>query len=270
MTMENLRQYRTWLSESELNEKYFPTKEELEVINNRCKYIKDVKAKNLSDGLVEPDGRFFAKTNITYVVDVSALTEYVKVMDDLEIEIVPDYFTTPQMSFLFRSFPNKVDAGKYETDSWDSEIDKYKNKKTREFVIRYHAENADQFEKIVNSALDEIIGDIKKVRVVIQIRRKDLPDSLKAVVKNKALERYRESVDNLFYNGQKPEIEDIGIGEIIAEIYSEDKTIIDTISDIENEDLLDSILKSLDKMKESVTAKTIRAYLRSSRILKEM
>jgi hypothetical protein len=103
---------------------------------------------------------------------------------------------------------------------------------------------------------------------MVQVGKKNLPDSLKPSLKKKVLESYKNAVDSFFYKGESPESTGENLGSIIAEIYASDKTILSTISDIEDRDTLDSIIRGLEKMEETDVVKVIRAYLRSSRILK--
>jgi hypothetical protein len=105
---------------------------------------------------------------------------------------------------------------------------------------------------------------------MIQVGRKNIPDSLKPVMKKRILENYRNVVDSFFYEGKLPELGETNIGWIIAEIYASDKTILNTISDIEDKETLDSIIRSLEKMDETDVVKIIKAYVRTSRILKEI
>jgi hypothetical protein len=163
----------------------------------------------------------------------------------------------------------KMDNGKYLLDILGSESSSHKSK-FREFHIDWNANNKDQVVTIVNKAIEEVIDEIKKVRVMVQIGKKNLPDSLKPILKKKVLENYRNAVDSFFYKGEVPESIGEDLGSIIAEIYASDKTILNTISDIEDRDTLDSIIKGLEKMEETDILKVIKAYLRSSRILKEI
>jgi hypothetical protein len=82
------------------------------------------------------------------------------------------------------------------------------------------------------------------------------------------LDNYKNVVDSFFYKQEIPEDSNTDLGSIIAEIYASDKTILNTISDIENDEMLDSIIKALGKMDETEVIKVIKAYLRSTKILK--
>ena len=92
----------------------------------------------------------------------------------------------------------------------------------------------------------------------------------KPILKKKVLESYKNAVDSFFYKGEVPESIGEDLGSIIAEIYASDKTILSTISDIEDRDTLDSIIRGLEKMEETDILKVIKAYLRSARILKDI
>jgi hypothetical protein len=105
---------------------------------------------------------------------------------------------------------------------------------------------------------------------MVQVGKKNLPDSLKPILKKKVLDSYKNVVDSFFYKAESPKSSDTDLGSIIAEIYASDKTILDTISDIENIETLDSIIKALEKMEETEVVKIIKAYLKSSRIIKNI
>ena len=258
----HLLKYKNWLSESESPEEYKVTKEDLEYIQKNSKIAGDLKEKGLSTGFSQ---NVYAHK---FSIDILAgsLKEYFDALEKSEIEFVPHYFETSKMRITFVR-DKKMGNGKYQLDTIGSESESHKNK-FREFNIDFNADNKDQVVTIVNKALEEVIGEIKKVRVMVQVGKKNLPDSLKPILKKKVLESYKNAVDSFFYKGEVPESIGEDLGSIIAEIYASDKTILSTISDIEDEDTLDSIIRGLEKMQETDVVKVIKAYLRSSRILK--
>jgi len=263
--MQNhLLRYKNWLSESETPEEYKVTKEDLEYIQKNCKIAGGLKEKGLSTAF---------SSNVyshKFSIDILAgsLKEYFNALEKAEIEFIPHYFETSKMRITFVR-DKKIDSGKYLMDIIGSESSSHKAK-FREFHIDFNADNKDQVVTIVNKALEEVIGEINKVRVMVQVGKKNLPDSLKPSLKKKVLESYRNAVDSFFYKGEVPESIGEDLGSIIAEIYASDKTILNTISDIEDRDTLNSIIRGLEKMEETDVVKVIRAYLRSSRILKDI
>ena len=261
--MQNsLLKYKNWLSESETPEEYRVTKEDLEYILKNCKIAGNLKKEGLST-------EFFQHAySHKFAIDILAgsLKEYFDALEKSEIEFVPHYFETSKMRITFVR-DKKMDSGKYLLDILGSESSSHKAK-FREFHVDFNADNKDQVVRIVNKALEEIIDEIKKVRVMVQVGKKNLPDSLKPILKKKVLESYKNAVDSFFYKGKVPESVGEDLGSIIAEIYASDKTILNTISDIEDMNTLDSIVKGLEKMRETDILKVIKAYLRSARILK--
>ena len=264
--MQNrLLKYKDWISESETPEEYKVTKEDLEYIQKNCKIAEGLKKEDLSTGFFQHG---YAHK---FAIDISAgsLKEYFDALEKAEIEFVPHYFETSKMRITFAR-DKKMDNGKYLLDILGSESSSHKAK-FREFHIDFNADNKDQVVTIVNKAIEEVIDEIKKVRVMVQVDKKNLPDSLKPTLKKKVLESYKNAVDSFFYKGEVvPESVGEDLGSIIAEIYASDKTILNTISDIEDRDTLNSIIRGLEKMEETDVVKVIRAYLRSSRILKEI
>lgn len=263
--MQNpLLKYKNWLSESETPDEYKITKEDLEYIQENCKIAGDLKEEGLSTG-------FFQNVySHKFSIDILAgsLKEYFDALEKSEIEFIPHYFETSKMRITFVR-NKKMDSGKYLLDILGSESSSHKAK-FREFHIDFNADNKDQVVTIVNKTIEEVIGEIKKVRVMVQVGKKNLPDSLKPILKKKVLDSYKNVVDSFFYKAESPESSDTDLGSIIAEIYASDKTILNTISDIENMETLDSILKALEKMEETEVVKIIKAYLKSSRIIKNI
>ena len=261
---KHLLKYKNWLSESETPEEYKVTKEDIEYIQKNCKIAEELKKEGLSTGF---------STHVysnKFAIDISAgsLKEYFDALEKAEIEFIPHYFETSKMRITFTR-DKKMDSGKYQLDILGSESSSHKNK-FREFNVDWNADNKDQVVTIVNKAIEEVIDEIKKVRVMVQVGKKNLPDSLKPTLKKKVLESYKNAVDSFFYKGEVPESFGEDLGSIIAEIYASDKTILNTIADIEDRDTLDSIINGLEKMQETDVVKVIRAYLRSSRILKDI
>ena len=263
--MQNpLLKYKNWLLESESPEEYKITQDDFEYILKNCKIAENLKKEGLSTG-------FFQHVySHKFAIDILAgsLKEYFDALEKSEIEFVPHYFETSKMRITFVR-DKKMDSGKYLLDILGSESSSHKAK-FREFHIDFNADNKDQVVTIVNKVFEEIIGEIKKVRVMVQVGKKNLPDSLKPILKKKVLESYKNAVDSFFYKGEVPESIGEDLGSIIAEIYASDKTILNTISDIEDRDTLDSIIKGLEKMEETDILKVIKAYLRSARILKDI
>ena len=261
---KHLLKYKNWLSESETPEEYKLTREDIEYIQKNCKIAEELKKEGLSKG-------FFQHVySHKFAIDVLAesLKEYFDALEKAEIEFVPHYFETSKMRITFAR-DKKMDRGKYHLDILGSESASHKNR-FREFNIDWNADNKDQVVTIVNKAIEEVIDEIKKVRVMVQIGKKNLPDSLKPTLKKKVLERYRNAVDSFFHKGEVPESIGEDLGSIIAEIYASDKTILNIISDIEDEGTLNSIIKGLEKMQETDVVKIVKAYLRSARILKDI
>ena len=261
--MQNhLLKYKNWISESETPEEYKITKEDLEYIQENCKIVENLKKDELSTGF------FQSVYSHKFSIDILAksLKEYFDTLEKTEIEFVPHYFETSKMRITFAR-DKKINSGKYVLDILGSESSSHKAK-FREFHIDFNADNKDQVVTIVNKVIEEIIGEIKKVRVMVQVGKKDLPDSIKPILKKKVLASYKNVVDSFFYKCEVPESSDTDLGSIIAEIYASDKTTLSTISDIENPHILDSVIKALEKMEETDIIKIIKAYLKSSRILK--
>ena len=261
--MQNpLLKYKNWLSESETPDEYKITKEDLEYIQENCKIAGDLKEEGLSTG-------FFQNVySHKFSIDILAgsLKEYFDALEKSEIEFIPHYFETSKMRITFVR-NKKMDSGKYLLDILGSESSSHKAK-FREFHIDFNADNKDQVVTIVNKTIEEVIGEIKKVRVMVQVGKKNLPDSLKPILKKKVLESYKNTVDSFFYKQEIPDDSDTDLGSIIAEIYASDKTILSTISDIENSEILDSVIEALEKMEETDIIKILKAHLRSTRILK--
>jgi hypothetical protein len=261
---KHLLKYKNWLSESETPEEYKITKDDIEYIQKNCKIAGNLKKEGLSTGFSQ-----YAHSN-QFSIDIltEPLKKYFDVLEKAEIEFVPHYFETSKMRITFAR-DKKMDNGKYHLDILGSESASHKNK-FREFNIDWNTDSNDQVVTIVNKVLEEVIDEIKKVRVMVQVGKKNLPDSLKPILKKKVLESYKNAVDSFFYKGEVPESIGEDLGSIIAEIYASDKTILSTISDIEDRDTLDSIIRGLEKMEETDILKVIKAYLRSARILKDI
>jgi hypothetical protein len=261
--MQNhLLKYKDWISESETPAEFKMSGEDIEYIQDNCKIAENLKKAELSAG-------FFQNVySHKFSIDILAgsLKEYFDALEKAEIEFVPHYFETSKMRITFAR-DKKMDSGKYLLDILGSESSSHKSK-FREFHIDWNADNKDQVVTIVNKAIEEVIGEIKKVRVMVQVGKKNLPDSLKPILKKKVLDNYKNVVDSFFYKQEIPEDSNTDLGSIIAEIYASDKTILNTISDIENDEMLDSIVKALEKMDETEAIKVIKAYLRSTKILK--
>lgn len=261
--MQNpILKYKNWLSESETPEEYKVTRGDLEYIQENCKVAEVLKKERLSTGFFQ---HAYAHK---FAIDVLAesLKEYFDTLEKAEIEFIPHYFETSKMRITFTR-DKKMDNGKYLLDILGSESSSHKAK-FREFHIDWNADSKEQLVTIVNKAIEEVIDEIKKVRLMVQVGKKNLPDSLKPTLKKKVLESYKNVVDSFFYKGEVPESVGEDLGSIIAEIYASDKTILNTISDIEDEGTLNSIIKGLEKMQETDVVKVVKAYLRSARILK--
>jgi hypothetical protein len=265
--MQNhLLKYKNWLSESETPEVYALTQEDIDYIQDNCKVLSVLKKSDLSEGISKHSNRY----DYFYVkISTKDLEKYFNLLEKTEIEFVPSYFEETENIRIDFSRDNKLESGKHTSDILDSGSLSNRGK-LREFKIKWNIDSRDQMLDIVNKSLDEIIKEIKKVRVMIQVGRKNIPDSLKPVMKKRILENYRNVVDSFFYEGKLPELGETNIGWIIAEIYASDKTILNTISDIEDKETLDSIIRSLEKMDETDVVKIIKAYVRTSRILKEI
>jgi hypothetical protein len=263
--MQNhLLKYKNWLSESETPETYKLTQEDIDYIQDNCKVLSVLKKSELTQGL-DKNSDYYIYADIS----TKDLEKYISLLEKTEIEFVPGYFeeTSKIKIAFYRDL--KLEKGKHTSDILDSEALSHKGN-SRVFKIKFNIDSRDQMLAIVNKSIEEIIKEIKKVRVMIQIGRKNIPDSIKPIMKKRILENYRNVVDSFFYEGKLPELEETNIGWIIAEIYASDKTVLSTISDIEDKDTLDSIIGSLEKMEETDVVKVISAYLRSSRILKNI
>lgn len=255
--------YKEWISESGNIESYKITQEDLDEITASCKITEILKKSGFTPGLRHVN-------SIRFVLEIETVTlkEYFEILEKSDIEFIPHYFDKSPMKINF-VYDKKIGDGKYYIDHIKSEKESRKQG-PRLFEVSFSTNDKDQLSKLVDDALEEIVSDIKKVRVMIQVGKKDLPESLRPKLKKKVLDEYREIVDSFFYKGESPELEKSGIGEILADLYASDKTLLDTISDIENKETLDSIIKSLEKMEETDLVKVIKAYLRSSRILKDL
>lgn len=261
--MQNhLMKYKDWLSESENPEVYELSQDDIDYINNNCKVLKELKKSELSKGLHKNSNYY-----IYAEISTKDLEKYVSLLEKVEVEFVPGYFEETNKIKISFYRDKKMENGKYLLDIFDAESLSHKVN-ARNFQIKWNADNKDQMLDIVNKSVEEIINEIKKVRVMIQVGKKILPDSLKPTMKKKMLENYRNVVDSFFYKGELPESGESDLGWIIAEIYSSDKTVLDTISDIKDRETLESILKALEKMGETEVIKIIKAYIRTSITLK--
>ena len=255
--------YSEWVSESEIPEAYKVTQEDLDEVTKNCKITEVLEKTGHTPGL-----RYVNSHRFVLEISTTSLKKYFDLLEKSDIEFIPHYFDKSPMKINF-VYDKKIGDGKYYVDHIKSERESRKQG-PRLFEVSFSANDKDQLSKLVNDALEEIASDIKKVRVMIQVGKKDLPESLRPKLKKKVLDEYREIVDSFFYKGESTELEKSGIGEILADLYASDKTLLDTISDIENKETLDSIIKSLEKMEETDLVKVIKAYLRSSRILKDL
>jgi len=265
--MQNhLLKYKNWLAESETPETYNLTQEDIDYIQNNCKVLSVLKKSGLSDGIFKHSNSrdyFYVK------ISTKDLEKYINLLEKTEIEFVPSYFEETNNIRIDFIRDRKLEIGKHTSDILDSGSLSPRGN-IREFKVKWSADSRDQVLEVVNQSIEEIIKEIKKVRVMIQVGKKNIPDSLKPTMKKRILENYRSVVDSFFYEGKLPELEETNIGWVIAEIYSSDKTILNTISDIEDKDTLDSIINSLEKMEETDIVKVVKAYVRSSRILKHL
>ncbi len=263
--MQNhLLKYKNWLIESETPEAYKLTQEDIDYIQDNCKVLKALKKSELTSGLHKNSDHY-----IYAEISTEDLEKYASLLEKTEIEFIPGYFEETSKIKLSFYRDRKLGNGEHTSDILGFESLSHKLN-SREFKVNFNADSRDQMLKIVNQSIEEIIKEIKKVRVMIQIGKKNIPDSIKPAMKKRILENYRNVVDSFFYEGKLPDLEETNIGWIIAEIYSLDKTILNTISDIEDKDTLDSIINSLEKMEETEIVKIIKAYVRSSRILKNL
>ena len=263
--MAEIKKYKSWLTESEGETKYLPSEEELKSLNSSNKVLKSLIASKLSAGLETHGGHGRNPIRAKVVLETESLKEYSKILDDIDIEMVPDYFNHDKIT-LYYSEDDSLNQGKFEIAHPVGAPGHTISKNS--IRINYKAENFKQFKDIVDNSLDELVKDLKTIRIMVQLTKKDIPNDLKTVVKNKAKENYRNVVDKFFYNGEKPDLEDVGIGEMIADVYASNKSILDTIAEIENEDILDAIIKSLEKMDENDLIKVLKSYLKSTRIIK--
>jgi len=262
--MQNhLLKYKNWLAESETPETYNLTQEDIDYIQNNCKVLSVLKKSGLSEGIfkhLNSRDYFYAK------ISTKDLEKYIKLLEKTEIEFVPSYFEETNNIIIHFTRDRKLEIGKHTSDILDSGSLSHRGN-TREFKVKWSADSRDQVLEVVNQSIEEIIKEIKKVRVMIQVGKKNIPDSLKPTMKKRILENYRSVVDSFFYEGKLPELEETNIGWVIAEIYASDKTILNTISDIEDRETLDSIIRSLEKMEETDIVKIVKAYVRSSKYM---
>jgi hypothetical protein len=259
--MAEIKKYKNWLTESEKVEKYKPTPDELKSLTDSNPVSSALKKANLTKGFVEQGytGGF------SLSIDIASIREYGKILDDIDIEMVPDYFNSKIIDISYRNAGDRVQDGKYQIDHVDTGSQR---RITRVIPVLYNVDSFDKLSKIVSDSIEEIIAELKKVRIIVQIDKKEIPADLKTPIKNKAKETYKKVVDQFFYEGKKPDLEDIDLGEMIAGVYASNKSVLDTISSIENEDVIDSIIKSLEKMKETDLIKVLKSYLKSTRIIK--
>lgn len=255
--------YNEWLSESETPEIYKIPQEDLGEITANCKITEILKRSGFTSGL-----RGVNSLRFVLEIETAPLKKYFDLLEKADIEFVPHYFEKSMIKIDFVHNKN-IESGKYYIDPVKSEKESVKNG-PRIFEVSFSADDKDQVLKLVNDALEEIVSDIKKARVMIQAGKKTIPDSLRPRLKKQIMETYKNIVDSFFYKGESPELDETDIGFIIAEIYASDKTILDTISDIEDKETIDSIISALEKMEETDLLKVIKAYLRSTRILKDI
>lgn len=260
--MKSLHRFSEWVSEDQKldsQEYYFPQQEDIDYINSKCVAISEMIKSGVSKGVSKE-----SKTFKDIKIDVSDIVKYLRVLEDVDVEMIPEVFEGDQIVITIIKSPITKDPGKYEITQ---KINRDRGVTLR---VEFSAISKEDFIRMLNSAIDDIVSDLKKVRFVIQFTRNLIPQDLKSELKKKILEDYQKMIDNFFYRGEEPQIEKTSIGKLLADLYSSDKKVLDTIREIKDAKLIDSIIKSLESEKETETIKLIRSVLRSESILKKL
>ena len=255
--MAQIKKYKNWLAESEKVEKYRPTEEELKTLTDSNPVSSVLKSANLSKGF---SGERYM-SGFSLIIDIKSINEYVKILDDIDIEMVPDYFNAGEIEISYRNAGDKVPEDKYRIDHAEQRV-------KRLIPVLYNTDNFTQISKIVSDSIEEIISDFKKVRVIVQIDKKEIPAELKTPIKNRAKENYKKMIDQFFYEGKKPDLEHVDLGEMIAGVYASNKSVLDTIASIDDDVVIKSIITSLEKMDQNNLVRILKSYLTSTRIIK--
>lgn len=259
--MAQIKKYKNWLIESEKVEKYRPTEDELKTLTDSNPVSSTLKSANLSKGF---SGERYM-SGFSLIIDIKSIREYVKILDDIDIEMVPDYFNAGEIEISYRNVGDRIPEDKYQIDHIDTDSQR---KAKRLIPVLYNTDNFTQMSNIVSDSIEEIIGEFKKVRVIVQIDKKEIPAELKTPIKNRAKENYKKVIDQFFYEGEKPDLAHIDLGEMIAGVYASNKSVLDTIASIDDDEVIKSIITSLEKMDQNNLVRILKSYLTSTRIIK--
>lgn len=259
--MKQLHRFKDWISESESldDDFYFPEDQDLQYINSHCSTLTEMVKSGLSKGVElssYPTSHFIE-------IKVESIIKYIKILDSIDVEMLPEVFNGNEIKINIIHSKDPKELGKYDLRDTSNKI-----KLT--FNLSLRAKSRENFIKIIEEAMSEIIDDLKKVRFIIQVKRNLISPELKTELKKKVLEDYKAVIDDFFYKGEKPELEKYSIGKLIASLYATDKKVLDTVRDITDEKVIDSIIKSLEAEDEDETVKLIKSVLKSERILKKL
>ena len=260
--MKQLHRFKDWISESETSEDddfYFPADQDLAYINSHCSTLSELVKSGLSKGVELAS----IGTAHFITIDTESLVKYVNILDSIDVEMLPEVFKGNDIRITLLHSKDPKELGKYSL----SEIG---GKNRLSFNLTLRAKSRENFIKIVEDGMSEIIEDLKKVRFIIQVKRNLISSELKSELKKKVLEDYKSVIDDFFYKGETPELEKYNIGKLIASLYATDKKVLDTVRDITDEKVIDSIIKSLEAEDEDETVKLIKSVLKSERILKKL
>jgi len=259
--MEKLRKFKDWISESDKSQKVdflFPDDSDIQYINSHCSSLSEMVKSGLTKGVDYGPN----KTSHVIRINADSLFKYVKMLDSIDVEMIPDIIKNRDIVIRITHSKNPEDLGKYS-------IKEVKSLAIL-FDVTLRAKSREDFIKIIDNVIGNIVEDFKKVRFVIQVRRNLISPELKSELKKKALEDYKSVIDDFFYKGETPELSKYSIGKLIASLYATDKKVLDTVRDIKDEKVIDSIIKSLEAEDEDETVKLIKSVLRSDKILKRM
>lgn len=261
--MERILEFNTWITESK-NKKFLEdfSYEDYEYVVKNCPQLSKLEENGLLKKQDSSYGRFGSYMNsISFRLNCSSMKSYNDFLYRIGIDLSPDNFQWPEIS-LNIYFSDKVSLGEYRINEPDT-------LNRRNFIrVDMNPESLDDIIKLTSEIINYIATDFKKIKVLVMASNYDVPKELKDAIKKNVLRTYREAVDDFFKEGEKLVFSKKNLGQIIAEIYSHDKTIIKTFEEIDDDDLEKQIIKGLEELEENDIVKLLKSYLKTSRTIR--
>lgn len=248
--MENrIFKYQTWLTESELTEK------DLDKTVEKSKFLRLHKKGIKSD--LGISGKSFS-----YFIPVGDIKKIIDLFEKLGIEIFPDHFSS-------ETFPYKEHLGFYfvYSDQLKGLDYKIEFNNPGKIVIKINQDYKGDLADLVDRSIRDIIEDIKKVKAIFQIQKKDVSKEERKKVGKIVSGIYRDMIEDFFIKGKNIISNSNNLSEMIVDIFSRHKEILLALDGL-SDDIINKIIKGLDKPGISKDAKIVKSYLGSISALK--